>query len=232
MGATPLGSGTNKALQQQHRTHTQTFHHHHYHTGAFPHNSTNKSASQSQMTTCPKPPRGPITIQTNTGQGGNSVYSPDAKIVTSTTNNYDQQRNIGTTKFYQSVNQASAAMLCGGATGGFNHNISPSPQNNYKLGGGNPGIGMSGGGHTHSKDGSSLINLQPCETGVEYHTNVGPGHLSGISEFVLPLHPVPMNPDKDLGGKETPAATNPVHNLTLHNQYRSMDIAATQPLFN
>lgn len=91
---------------------------------------------------------------------------------------------------------------------------------------------MSGGGHTHSKDGSSLINLQPCETGVEYHTNVGPAHLSGISEFVLPLHPVPMNPDKDIRGKETPAGANPVHHLTLHNQYRSMDIAASQPLFN
>ena len=86
-------------------------------------------------------------------------------------------------------------MLCGGATGGFNHNISPSPQNNYKLGGGNLGIGLSGG-NTHSKEGSSLINLQPCQTGVEYHTNVGPGHLSGISEFVLPLHPVPINTEK------------------------------------
>ena len=42
-----------------------------------------------------------------------------------------------------------------------------------------------------------------------------------------------MNTEKDIGGKETPAANNnPVHNLTLQNQYRSMDIAATQPLFS
>ena len=41
-----------------------------------------------------------------------------------------------------------------------------------------------------------------------------------------------MNAEKDIGGKETPAASNPVQNLSLHNQFRSMDIAATQPLFN
>ena len=67
----------------------------------------------------------------------------------------------GARQHYLSVNQASAAMLCGGATGGFNHNISPSPQNNYKLGG-NQQMGISGGGNTNSKEGSSLINLQPC----------------------------------------------------------------------
>ena len=88
------------------------------------------------------------------------------------------------------------------------------------------GIGMSAG-QTQSKDGSSLINLQPCEMGVEYHTNVGPGNLSGISEFVLPLHPVPMNNmDKELGTKDTPAgAQNAVDG-------RSGNMGMSQPLFN
>lgn len=88
------------------------------------------------------------------------------------------------------------------------------------------GIGMSGG-QTQSKDGSSLINLQPCEMGVEYHTNVGPGNLSGISEFVLPLHPVPMNNmDKELGVKDTPAAGHSgVDGRTGH-------MGMPQPLFN
>jgi hypothetical protein len=63
--------------------------------------------------------------------------------------------------------------------------------------------------------------------GVDYHTNVGPGNLSGISEFVLPLHPVPMNTiEKDYGGKDTPAGgNNPVDGRPGH-------MGINQPLFN
>ena len=133
---------------------------------------------------------------------------------------------MGATKFYQSVNQASAAMLCGGATGGFNHNISPSPQNNYKLGGGNMGIGM-GVAQARSKDVAGVIKGGAADMEGEERRSVGPGNLSGISEFVLPLHPVPMNNmDKELGVKDTPAAGHSgVDGRTGH-------MGMPQPLFN
>jgi len=41
------------------------------------------------------------------------------------------------------------------------------------------------------------------------------------------MNPVPIN-DKE---KETPANNSSHQQLALHNQFRSMDIAATQPLF-
>lgn len=63
--------------------------------------------------------------------------------------------------------------------------------------------------------------------GVEYHTNVGPGNLSGISEFVLPLHPVPMNNmDKNLGVKDTPAGGHHI------DDGRPGNMGMSQPLFN
>lgn len=52
-------------------------------------------------------------------------------------------------------------MLCGALNGGFNHNISPSPQNKYKLASGPTWVGVSAD-RTNSKDSASLINLQPC----------------------------------------------------------------------